>query len=175
MFIDQEDQHTKNAHLSQSNRQIQHNSHQEFSSTILYRPSKNNTQLHLEKHTQKKKKHRRIGKIILYSKRTSRGTTLTDLKLYYGPIVIKNHMILAQFQTDWWMESNWISRYKSTHTQTPDFLFKKEVRNTKFLGFCLLLSIVKCCPPTLGIYMQPLGAFPLVNYAWWIKISIVNS
>jgi hypothetical protein len=36
-----------------------------------------------------KNKKVRIGKTVLYNKRTSGGITILDLKLYYRPVVVK--------------------------------------------------------------------------------------
>jgi hypothetical protein len=41
----------------------------------------------------------RIVKIIMNNKRTSRGISIPDLKLYYRSIVIGNCMVLVQKQT----------------------------------------------------------------------------
>jgi hypothetical protein len=53
-----------------------------------------------------KNKNPRIAKTLLKDKRNSGGITMPDLKLYYRAIVIKNCMVLAQWQTGRTMEQN---------------------------------------------------------------------
>lgn len=78
----QKDQHSKNSHPTKRNIQIQCNLHKNFN-TILYRPSKDNSQLHIEK-----EKIQRELKKFLYNKRISAGVTIPEFKLYRA-IVIK--------------------------------------------------------------------------------------
>jgi hypothetical protein len=48
-----------------------------------------------------KKENPRKAKTFLNNKRTARVITVPDLMLYYKEILIKNHMVLIQRQTDW--------------------------------------------------------------------------
>jgi hypothetical protein len=75
MLMDWQDQYSKNGHLAKSNLHIQCDPHQN-SNSILCKFIWNN------------KKSRRV-KTILNNKRTSGGSTIRDLKLYYRSIRIK--------------------------------------------------------------------------------------
>jgi hypothetical protein len=67
----------KNVHSTKTNLQIQCNLHKN-SNTIIYRLSKDNSQL------------LSIAEITINNKRTKRGIAIPNLKLYYSDIIVKS-------------------------------------------------------------------------------------
>ena len=74
-----------------------------------------------------------MAKAILGKKKNSKGggITLSDFKLYYKAMIIKNCLVLAENQINRWMEQNWEPRNTSMCVLTIK-AYNKGVKNIQW-------------------------------------------